>query len=114
MKKAKLKKLFAEIKEKAGLDFANVCASDYGDCCTCAWAEIGSRYPNGSGIFGKYWEWGMNKGKPISKTDELWIAHDITPEQAKILVDVCIASGYNITPKEYDEDKCFCISEINK
>lgn len=114
MKKAKLNKLFAEIKEKAGLDYANVLASDYGDCCTCAWAEIGHRYPNGKGIFGKQWEWGMNKDKPLSKKDKLWIAHDITPEQAKVLVDACIASGYDVTPKEYDEMECFCISEVNR
>lgn len=114
MERKRLNKLFAEVKEKAKLDFANVCASDYGDCSTCAWAQIDILYPDGRGIFGKYWKYGGNRHLPLGKMDKLYVAHDITPEQAGIFIECCKANGYDVTPDKYYENTCFCISERKK
>lgn len=112
MNARKVKKLFEVVKERAKLDFASVYADEYGDCCSCAWSEIGDRFGNeAKGIFAKKWRYGMNKDCSLTNSRGVWVSHDITEEQAKLLVVVCDEMGYNISPREYNESECFYITE---
>ena len=112
MNKRRLNKVFGEIKEKAKLDFAITNADEYGDCQTCTWSEICFEFGDESkGIWLKHWERGMNASRPIKHQDYLYIAHDITEEQANILINTFIQQGYDIEPKQYNESKCFKITE---
>lgn len=110
-----IKKLFETVKMRAKLDFAAIYADEFGDCCSCAWSEIGSRFGDeAKGIFAKKWRYGMNKDCSLTKSRGIWVSHDITKEQAKMLIETCDEMGYTISPREYKETECFYIEEIAK
>ena len=54
----------------------------------------------------------MNAGGAWKHLDYVYIGHDITEEQAKIMIDVFKANGYDIKPTEYDPSKAFIIKEV--
>lgn len=112
MNKRKLNKVFELIKEKAKLDYAITNTDDYGDCPSCVNAELSSRFGlESKGIFAKHWTRGMNDSGPWKNIEGVYIAHDLTSEQGKIIIQTFKEEGYNITPEEYIPSKCFCISE---
>ena len=112
MDKRKLNRVFKEIKIKSHMDYAITNADEYGDCNSCVNSEIAFDFGiDSKGIWAKHWLKGMNKGGTWKNLDELYIAHDITEEQANILISVFEENGYIIEPKQYNPDKCFCIKE---
>lgn len=54
----------------------------------------------------------MNAGGAWKYLDDVYIGHDLTEEQGKILIDVFNESGYIIEPKEYDPNRAFNIKEV--
>lgn len=113
MDKFKLNRVFREIKKKAKMDYAVPTPDKYGDCNTCVNWELADVFgENSTGIYAKHWVTGMNAGGPWKHLKDVYIAHDITEEQAKIMVEVLEANGYTVTPREYDASKCFCIKEV--
>ena len=115
MNKIKLNRVFKEIKTKANMDYAVTSADKYGDCNSCVNWELAEQFGvDSKGIYTKHWLKGMNKGCPWKDLDDVYIAHDITEEQAKIMVGVLEANGYAVEPREYDALKCFCIKEESK
>ena len=115
MNKIKLNRVFKEIKVKAKMDYAIPTPDKYGDCNTCVNYELADQFGiDSKGIYAKHWTTGMNAGGPWKDLDKVHIGHDITEEQAKIMVEVLEANGYAVEPREYDESKCFCIKEANK
>lgn len=113
MDKRKLNRVFKEVQTKANLDFAITNTDDYGDCNTCVWDEIIDVFGlESQGIYTKHWLSGMNKGCPWKDLDSVYIGHDLTEEQGKILIDVFKANGYIITPEEYNPRKSFEIKEV--
>ena len=111
MLKTLLDNTFAKAKIAAGLDYAVTDTDSFGDCNTCVNQALADEFgENSTGIYAKYWESGMNAGKHISVLDSLYIAHDITPQQADILIGV-LSKYYTVTPAAYDPTKTFCISE---
>lgn len=112
MDKIKLNRVFKEIKTKAKMDYAIPTPDKYGDCNTCVNWELADVFGDEStGIYAKHWVTGMNAGGPWKYLDSVYIGHDITEEQAKIMIEVLEANGYEVAPKEYDESKAFCIKE---
>lgn len=115
MDKLKLNRVFKEIKTKASMDYAVATPDEYGDCNTCVNCELADKFgENSTGIYAKHWTTGMNAGGPWKDIDDVYIGHDITEEQAKIMVEVFEANGYDIEPKEYDPSKAFLIKEVAK
>ena len=115
MNKIKLNRVFKEIKKKAKMDYAVTNADKYGDCNTCVNYGLSEAFGlESQGIWAKHWLKGMNKGCPWKELDEVYISHDITEEQATIMVEVLEANGYAVEPREYDRSKCFCIKEVIK
>lgn len=113
MNKIKLNAVFKEIKQKAGMDYAIPTPDAYGDCNTCVQWELAERFGvDSTGIYAKHWRTGMNAGKPWKYLDYVYISHDITEEQASIMVQVLKESGYSVTPEEYDPTKAFLIKEL--
>ena len=113
MNKRKLNKVFRIIRDAAGLDYAITNADIYGDCNTCVNSQLAEDFGvESKGIWTKHWTKGMNAGGPWKDLDDVCIAHDITEEQAKVIVKVLESYGYNVEPKEYDPRKCFVISEV--
>lgn len=113
MDKKKLNRVFKEVQTKANLDFAITNTDDYGDCNTCVWDDIAYEFGNDSkGIYAKHWLSGMNAGCPWKDLDSVYIGHDLTEEQGKILIDVFKANGYSIEPEEYNPRKSFEIKEV--
>lgn len=112
MDKIKLNRVFKEIKTKAKMDYAVSTPDKYGDCNTCVNWELADVFGDEStGIYAKHWVTGMNAGGPWKYLDDVCIGHDITEEQAKIMIEVLEANGYEVTPKEYDPYTAFCIKE---
>ena len=112
MNKRKLNTVFRIIKIAANLDYAITNADAYGDCNTCVNSMLCEAFGvESKGIWTKHWTKGMNKGGPWKDVDDVYIAHDITEEQAKTIVKVLEHYGYNVEPKEYNPLKCFVISE---
>ena len=112
MNKIKLNRVFKEIKTKAKLDYAVTNADEYGDCNTCVNYELADVFGvDSKGIYTKHWLKGMNKGCPWKYLDEVYIGHDITEEQAKIMIEVLETNGYAVEPREYDSSRSFCIKE---
>lgn len=112
MNKRKLNKVFDKIKVAANMDYAITNADKYGDCNTCTNYALGCEFGMESkGIWAKHWLKGMNKGVPWKELKTLYIAHDITEEQANILIQVFEENGYDVEPKQYDETKCFKVTE---
>lgn len=113
MDKIKLNRVFKQIKKEAHMDYVVTNADEYGDCNSCVNAELGIEFGiESKGIWAKHWLHGMNKGGAWKDLDELYIAHDITEDQAKILVKILEDNGYSVEPKQYNPMKCFCIKEI--
>ena len=52
----------------------------------------------------------MNKGRDVEYLKSVYIAHDITEEQAKVFYDV-FGENYKVFPKKYDPSKCFELFE---
>lgn len=112
MNKRKLNTAFRIIKIAAGLDYAITNADDYGDCNTCVNSMLCEQFGvESKGVWTKHWTKGMNAGGPWKNLDDVYIGHDITEEQAKIIVRVLESYGYNVEPREYNPYKCFVISE---
>ena len=113
MDKRKLNRVFKEVKIKANLDYAITNTDDYGDCNTCANCEIADEFGiDSKGIYAKHWLKGMNAGGAWKYLDKLYIGHDLTAEQGKILIDVFKANGYIIEPEEYNPSRAFNIKEV--
>ena len=112
MDKIKLNRVFKEIKNKAKMDYAISTPDKYGDCNTCVNYELGEEFGvESTGIYAKHWVTGMNAGGPWKYLNNVYIGHDITEEQAKIMVEVLEANGYAVEPKEYNPRKAFLIKE---
>lgn len=113
MDKIKLNSVFREIKKKAKMDYAVSTPDKYGDCNTCVNYELADVFGEDStGIYAKHWVTGMNAGGPWKYLDDVYINHDITEEQAKVMIDVFKANGYDIQPITYDPAKAFLIKEV--
>ena len=113
MTKSKLNRVFNEIKIKANMDYAITNADEYGDCQSCVNYELCEQFGvESKGIWAKHWLKGMNKGCPWKDLDSTYIGHDITEEQAKIMIEVLEANGYEVEPKEYNPKKAFLIKEV--
>lgn len=112
MDKIKLNRVFKEIKTKAKMDYAVPTPDKYGDCNTCVNYELADVFGiDSKGIYAKHWTTGMNAGGPWKDIDDVYIGHDITEEQAKIMIEIFKANGYVVEPKEYDPSKAFLIKE---
>lgn len=112
MDKIKLNRVFKEIKTKAKMDYAVSTPDKYGDCNTCVCCELSDEFGvDSTGIYAKHWTTGMNAGGSWKYIDDVYIGHDITEEQAKIMVNVLEANGYVVEPREYDPRKAFLIKE---
>ena len=115
MDKIKLNRVFKEVKTKAKMDYAVPTPDKYGDCNTCVNSELADVFGiDSKGIYAKHWTTGMNAGGPWKYLDYVYIGHDITEEQAKIMIEVFEANGYEIEPKEYNPCKAFIIKEVTK
>ena len=114
MNKIKLNRVFKEVKTKAKMYYAVPTPDKYGDCNTCVNWELAERFGEESkGIYAKHWTTGMNAGQPWKYLDSVYIGHDITEEQAKVMIEVFEANGYEIEPKEYNPSRAFLIKERN-
>lgn len=112
MKRERLEKTFAEIKEAACLDYAIIDVDDWGDCTICVNDELSMTYGTSSkGIFLKHWTRGMNKGPSIETLKSVVINHDLTEEQGKKVIEILKSNGYKLESDVYDETKCFEIAE---
>ena len=112
MNKEKLDDVFDEIKTKANLDYAVTNSDEYGDCNTCVNSELAFEFGvDSTGIYTKHWLEGMNAGEPWEYLDSVYIGHDLTEEQAKIMIDVLEANGYEVQPRQYNPSKAFLIKE---
>lgn len=112
MNKHKLNRVFAEVKAKAKMDYAVINTDEYGDCNTCVNSELAFQFGiESTGIYAKHWVTGMNNGGPWKYLDDVYIGHDITEEQAKIMIEIFKANGYSIQPTEYNPKKSFLIKE---
>ena len=54
----------------------------------------------------------MNAGRAWKYLDYVYIGHDITEEQAKVMIEIFKANGYDIQPTEYNPAKAFIIKEV--
>lgn len=112
MNKKKLNKVFAEIKEKANMDYAITNPDEYGDCNACVNFELASEFGvDSKGIYAKHWLKGTNAGGPWEKLNNVYIGHDITAEQAEIMVKVLKDNRYSVKPEKYDSTRSFLIRE---
>lgn len=91
MNKRKLNKIFELIKMKAKLDYA---VTNTDDC------DKNFRYES-KGIY-------VN----LEDIDSIYISHDLTAEQADILIATFQENGYDIEPKEYNPTLAFKIREV--
>ena len=113
MNKRKLNKVFNLIKKETKMDYAITNADEYGDCNTCVNYEIADVYGvDSTGIYAKHWLKGMNAGRAWKYLDYVYIGHDITEEQAKVMIEIFKANGYDIQPTEYNPAKAFMIKEV--
>lgn len=113
MDKRKLNRVFKTIKEKAKMDYAVTNADKYGDCNTCVNSELSFEFGiSSTGIYTKHWLTGMNKGEAWKCLDGVYIGHDITEDQANIMIELLKDNGYEVTPEEYDPRKAFYIKEM--
>lgn len=112
MERETLKATFRAIKKVAKLDYAITNVDRLGDCQSCVNYTLSTKYGEESkGIWAKHWVHGMNgSGEQIEDLDHIYIAHDLTEEQAELLYAVC-SINYNVLPKKYDPFKCFDLYE---
>lgn len=112
MNKRKLNKVFAEIKEKANMDYAITNPDEYGDCNACVNSKLTFKFGMDSkGIYAKHWLKEANAGGPWKDLSDVYIGHDITAEQAEIMIKVLKENGYSVKPGEYDPTTSFLIKE---
>lgn len=112
MNKRKLNKVFELVRAEANLDYAITNTDEYGDCNSCVNSMLADMFGMESkGIYAKHWLKGMNKGEAWKYLDDLYIGHDITPEQGAILIKVFTENGYEVEPKEYNPSRSFLIKE---
>lgn len=105
----RLKRAFAECKREAGLDFARTSAASLGDCASCVWYTLCERCGDEcKGIFLKHWSRGMNGAGDLEDQDCLYIAHDLTEEQAAKVLAV-LGRYFVLESTEYDTSKCFVL-----
>lgn len=115
MDKRKLNRVFAEIKKKAGLDYAEPTPDKWGDCNTFVDSILANEFGlDSKGIYAKHWTTGMNAGGPWSRLKDVYVGHHITPEQAEVLIAVFKENGYDISPEQYDPLKAFLIKEVDR
>lgn len=111
MNKELLKETFRAWKKEAKADYAITYPDSLGDCSSCVNYALCKKYGEESkGIFLKEWKHGMNRGEGVEYLDSVYIAHDITEEQAKTFYDV-FGENYKVFPKEYNPGKCFELFE---
>lgn len=112
MNKRKLNKVFSEIKEKANMDYAITNPDKYGDCNTCVNSKLAFKFGMDSkGIYAKHWLKGTNAGGPWKYLNKVYIGHNITAEQAEIMIKVLKDNGYSVEPEKYDSTRSFLIKE---
>ena len=111
MDKKKMQQVFRTIKKQANLDFAITNPDRFGDCQSCVWGGLCEKYGDDcTGIWAKEWNYGMNGGRGIENLKSVYIAHALTDEQAKIVMDI-LKDNYNIVNGEFDSGKCIVIEE---
>lgn len=111
MNKEQLKATFRGFKKEAKADYAITAPDSLGDCMSCVNATLCDKYGEESkGIWAKAWKHGMNSGRDLAFCESVYIAHDLTEEQAAAFYKV-FSKHYNITPLEYEPSKCFCLYE---
>lgn len=112
MNARKLNETFNVVKNAAKMDYAITDPDSWGDCMTCTNDALARAYGiDSTGIWAKTWREGINAGPAITRRDRVYIVHDITPEQADVLISTFQAAGYTVSPEVYDPDKCFIIRE---
>lgn len=111
MNKEILKETFRAWKKAAKANYAITYPDSLGDCMSCVNYALAEKYGEESkGIFLKEWRHGMNGGSDVEYLKSVYIAHDITPEQAKVFYDV-FGEHYKVFPKEYAPARCFQLFE---
>lgn len=111
MNKELLKETFRAWKKAAKADYAITYPDSFGDCQSCVNYALAEKYGEESkGIFLKEWKHGMNRGRDVEYLKSVYIAHDITEEQAKVFYDV-FGESYKVFPKEYAPARCFELFE---
>jgi len=112
MEKELLKQTFRDFKKASGVDYAITYPDNLGDCMSCVNYALCEKYGEESkGVWVKHWTHGMNgHGHGVEGTKSVYVAHDLTEEQAKVFYEV-FSEHYNVTPEEYDPSKCFRIYE---
>ena len=111
MNKETLKEAFSEAKKAAALDFSITNPDRLGDCQSCVWSALCNKYGADShGIWVKHWHHGVNRGEAIEDLTTVYIAHDLTEEQAKAVFAV-LEKYYTITSGKYNPSKCITIKE---
>ena len=111
MNKELLKETFRAWKKEAKADYAITYPDSLGDCQSCVNYALAEKYGEESkGIFLKEWKHGMNRGDDVECLKSVYIAHDITEEQAKVFYDV-FGEHYKVFPKEYNPARCFELFE---
>lgn len=112
MNKIKLDNVFQDVKRLSEMDYAVINTDIYGDCNTCVLDGLSSQFGvESTGIYAKVWLHGMNACSGWENLDTVFISHDITEEQAKIMIEVFKKNGYEITPEKYNKHECFLIRE---
>lgn len=111
MNKELLKETFRAWKKAAKADYAITYPDSLGDCQSCVNYALVEKYGEESkGIFLKEWKHGMNRGDDVEYLKSVYIAHDITEEQAKVFYDV-FGEHYKVFPEEYAPARCFELFE---
>ena len=111
MNKELLKETFRAWKKAAKADYAITYPDALGDCQSCVNCALSEKYGKESkGIFLKEWKHGMNGGRGVEYLNSVYIAHDITEEQAEVFYDV-FCEHYKVFPEEYNPYKCFELFE---
>lgn len=91
IERTKLLRTLRLIQHYAHLDYA----LGEGICCmTCTWATIANEYSTQShGIWVKWYRHGMNR-KVWKDMQEVWIAHNLTSEQMRVVLDLLKKNGF--------------------
>ena len=111
MNKEILKATFRAWKKAAKADYAITYPDALGDCQSCVNYALSEKYGEESkGIFLKEWKHGINGGSDVEHLKSVYIAHDITEEQAQIFYDV-FGEHYKVFPNEYSSRRCFELFE---
>lgn len=110
----KLRECFSSFKDVKGVDFSILSADNYGPSPSSTWGEINNIYSdNSKGIYLKHWfKTSLNNEGPkdINSIDKAYIAHRLDNNLAKDFYKI-FSKYYNISPKEWDDNKCFILIE---